>query len=634
MAVDSKNNIHVVWEDHMDLNGNGVDSDIFYKMFNSTTLTWGVASVISNGSDEASYVPQILIDSNDNMMVIWDEYPSGIGTAEIVFRTYNHNTGIWSATGTVTSDIGTDVYNFEAALDSRNNIHLVVQTVVSPSSQIYYYVYNTSTKQWGTKALLSTESTTYAYAKVPSIAIDSGDNINVVWQDQTNLNGVGTDQDVFYKRFDNGTLTWNSTSVLSSYSTKSSINPNVAVDASGNVYVVWTDDTQYNSNDGIQDPDVFFKSYNATTQTWTNVTLISTETTLNAALDTPKIATDSHNNLYVTWYDKSDINGAGTDEDIFYKKFDTTTHSWQSTTVVSTESPQSSFYPFIAIDHLDNVHIVWEDVSPILNSLGDSDIFYKFIEDDTVLNSLDSPADVSYELGSTGNTIQWNAVDTNPGAYSIENNNQVVNSGSWTSNAPIITSIDNLAVGTYNFTIKVMDASGNFAVDTVWVTVSDTTAPIFSETPLDLTFQSGTIGNNVSWLGSDYSAENYIVYLDDVNWKSGMWLSGNTIDINVDVLTVGTYNVTIVIFDTYSHSISDTVIVTVQQASTTSGSPISIPSISTPTPSSSSSTTPTTPSTSIGTTKQSTNSNSKFPFSLVIVGVWVGVLRIKFFRRE
>ena len=84
--------------------------------------------------------------------------------------------------------------------------------------------------------------------------------------------------------------------------------------------------------------------------------------------------------------------------------------------------------------------------------------------------AIDHPADISYAVNSTGNTIVWNPSDANPALYMVYRNNTMIGAGLWTGDN-ITINIDGLDVGTYNFTLYVFDFSANYAYDTVWVHV-------------------------------------------------------------------------------------------------------------------------------------------------------------------
>ncbi|MBY9005506.1 MAG: glycoside hydrolase family 9 protein [Candidatus Lokiarchaeota archaeon] len=86
--------------------------------------------------------------------------------------------------------------------------------------------------------------------------------------------------------------------------------------------------------------------------------------------------------------------------------------------------------------------------------------------------SINSPVNVNYQEGETGNTITWVATDDNPTTYIITRNGQQVASNSWSSGSAIIINVDGLLDGTYTYICTVSDGDGQSDSDTVIVTVS------------------------------------------------------------------------------------------------------------------------------------------------------------------
>jgi len=106
---------------------------------------------------------------------------------------------------------------------------------------------------------------------------------------------------------------------------------------------------------------------------------------------------------------------------------------------------------------------------------------------DSTAPTLDHPADVSYFVGQTGNSVTWNPSDDYPASYQVLLDDIVLASGDWNSTTEdIIVSVDGHEVGEYNYTIIVADVAGNFASDEVIVTVE---APdMFGNLPLIAVF--------------------------------------------------------------------------------------------------------------------------------------------------
>ncbi len=103
---------------------------------------------------------------------------------------------------------------------------------------------------------------------------------------------------------------------------------------------------------------------------------------------------------------------------------------------------------------------------------------------DTTDPTIDQPADITYEEGSTGHSITWNPSDANPLSYTVTRDGTFVDGGPW-SGSSITVNVEGLSVGTYIYNCTVYDTAGNSASDIVNVTVtSPTEAPEFLSTTL------------------------------------------------------------------------------------------------------------------------------------------------------
>ncbi|MFX1495308.1 MAG: hypothetical protein ACFFBZ_13575, partial [Promethearchaeota archaeon] len=86
---------------------------------------------------------------------------------------------------------------------------------------------------------------------------------------------------------------------------------------------------------------------------------------------------------------------------------------------------------------------------------------------------INHPEDIAYAYETTGNTITWIASDDHPDIFTVLIDGGFYGSGVWESGSPIIVNIDGLLIGTYEFAITVYDTYGNFAEDTVLVSVHE-----------------------------------------------------------------------------------------------------------------------------------------------------------------
>ncbi|MCH8906174.1 MAG: hypothetical protein IH840_03710 [Candidatus Heimdallarchaeota archaeon] len=93
---------------------------------------------------------------------------------------------------------------------------------------------------------------------------------------------------------------------------------------------------------------------------------------------------------------------------------------------------------------------------------------------DSTAPVITSPADISYEEGTTGNLISWTGTDDNPGTFTITRDGQEVAKGDWNSGTAITINVDGLAAGaTYTFIITIYDSRDNSVFDFVTVTVEE-----------------------------------------------------------------------------------------------------------------------------------------------------------------
>jgi hypothetical protein len=135
---------------------------------------------------------------------------------------------------------------------------------------------------------------------------------------------------------------------------------------------------------------------------------------------------------------------------------------------------------------------------------------------DTTAPTIDQPSDIEM-LENTDVTIIWNALDLNPGVYTItEDGNPIVEDVSWTSASPIEFSLKHLSTGTHEIICYIYDEFGNSISDSVTVTVEP--------------FSNRDFGYSV------------IEVFDEFGEPDGLAIVGSTIDYygNQDILLIRT----------------------------------------------------------------------------------------------
>jgi len=179
--------------------------------------------------------------------------------------------------------------------------------------------------------------------------------------------------------------------------------------------------------------------------------------------------------------------------------------------------------------------------------------------------SVNSPSDVSYNYGKTGNTIPWVVTDPeeSSGSYTVYKNNTWHGSGTWTNATSIDYNVDGFAVGTWAMRIEATDGQGGAnASDTVLVSVNAAAPSVNS--PSDLTMEEGD-HQVIPWIvtDADDASGTYVVTRYGDPWSHGTWTNATSIDVSLDGLAPGTWKFVINATDGSAYC-SDTVTVTVK----------------------------------------------------------------------
>ncbi|OGD11389.1 MAG: hypothetical protein A2Y86_05830 [Candidatus Aminicenantes bacterium RBG_13_62_12] len=235
MALDSSDAIHIAWNDDTPSS----DDEIYYKRSTDGGTSWGAAKRITWTSGLSLY-PAMAIDSSDTIHIVWQDYTPG-DTA--IYYKKGTGGGInWSAVERITWT--SDACEPAIAVDSSDTIHLVWYDYTPGHAEIYYKKSADEGSTWSPAKRISwTSDGSYD----PVIAIDSGNTLHVVWD-----NEILGNYEIYYKRSADGGTHWSAAQRLtwtSGYSSR----PAMAVDSGNALHVVWHDDTPGNN-------EVYYKS--------------------------------------------------------------------------------------------------------------------------------------------------------------------------------------------------------------------------------------------------------------------------------------------------------------------------------------------------------------------------------------
>jgi glucose/arabinose dehydrogenase len=286
MAIDSSDNIYIVWSDYH-APGN---SEIYLKKSTDYGETWTSRRLSWNSGE--SWQPFITIDGSDNIYVAWaDNTP---GNFEIFLKKSTDHGETW-ASRRISRNSG-DSFFPSMATNSHENIYVVWEDETPGNFEIYLKKSTDHGETWTSRRL----SWDPEDSLDPSIAIDSFNNIYIVWGNET----PEYFPEVFLKKSTDSGETW--TLKRLTWNSDGSGYPSMAIDSSDNIYVVWEDTTPGNS-------EIFLKKSTDYGEAWTLKRL-----TRNSGSSTESsIAIDSLDNIYVVWEDNTPGNF-----EIFFKKSD------------------------------------------------------------------------------------------------------------------------------------------------------------------------------------------------------------------------------------------------------------------------------------------------------------------------
>lgn len=151
---------------------------------------------------------------------------------------------------------------------------------------------------------------------------------------------------------------------------------------------------------------------------------------------------------------------------------------------------------------------------------------------------INSPMDIYYAEGSTGNTITWYPLDNSLRDWEVTIDGVVTLSGVWNFDS-IEVNIDGLAYGDHTVVVTVWDVDQHSVNDTVLIHVYDDTPPEIEDLPNQYAFVDGS-GQTLEWEVSDLHPGEYILIRDGEEYETGTWNAG-ILSVNIDGMAEGEY---------------------------------------------------------------------------------------------
>jgi len=229
IAVDSQDNLHIVWQGKV---GTSTVYQIRYRKYDGF---WQTIENLTNNEERNQETPVIAVDSQNNLHLAWIDgrniyYRVGVngnwGDVEIV-KDYKYRWERYSS-----------ISQFSFAIDNQNVLHFVwFETIPigwGSSINILHYLKGSSGNWSEAENLTTVDLQNYS-----SIIIDSQNNVHIVWHELDNRGAEGWFSLVQYLKCSGGC----DSSEIETLSEEKIFfviaSPSVAIDSRDYLYVVW-----------------------------------------------------------------------------------------------------------------------------------------------------------------------------------------------------------------------------------------------------------------------------------------------------------------------------------------------------------------------------------------------------------
>lgn len=479
VSMDSVGNATVLWQQT-----DGVSESLWSNSYSWNSTSWGTPTQIINTSIGSLGEASIVHHDSGSIVAVWSQDLSPItGVADAVFASQLDANNIWllptqidGASGTIT-----EVLNLHLLAESNGDT-LAIWVQSQDGGATYEIAYNRYTSAgWGTVQIL--RSGMFASSLIGGInldiAVNASGEIVLVWTEGTNPTSIWT------AKYSSGV--WLTPELLVTDSTSSVAELSVAINDNGSAVASWI------QSDGTRDVVNVLQHQTGSTSWETIPTQISSTSTANYIGNTAvqDIAIDFVGNVLVTWQ-QSD----GTLSNIWANYFDTATNAWESAQIIETDNSGNATNPQVTINFDGSAIVTWQqsngtedsiwfnqlasgvtsipNILPVINA-GDTNI----IADEQSVVTIDASA--TYDQDGTIATFLWEHVSGTTLTLTGANTNTV------TFTTPVL-SLQEIVV----LRLTVTDDQGFTNSSDFTVTINPVNNPPVVEASVDITVSANT----------------------------------------------------------------------------------------------------------------------------------------------
>ena len=247
-----------------------------------------------------SYQPSIAIDGQGVLYLAYGGWGGSATGADVFFTKSADGGRTWSNAFKVNNDIGGAI-QLEPSIfvDHNRAIYIAWSDYRNGAADVYFS--KSTDGGLSFSANVRVNDVTVNAQREPDLAVDSVGLVHVVWTDSRNIPGTGPD--IYYANSTDGGLSFNpSLRVNNDAVAAEQGEPAIAVAPDRTAYVVWTD-----PRNGARGSDIYFSKSSDLGATWAPNFFVNDDSG-NRPQSAPDIAVDAGGAVYVVWSDSRDTN--------------------------------------------------------------------------------------------------------------------------------------------------------------------------------------------------------------------------------------------------------------------------------------------------------------------------------------
>ena len=302
-VVDKKENLHLVWCESSEYD------KVLYKCWNASKNKWNPIEIISDFIEPRSDEPIFLVDDSLNVHVVWSDRSNFSGEMyepNLLYRCRNNNHESWQPIEILTLETNASS-RINPTMTFDNDLNIAVAWIEN-TDVVFKLRYNNN-GSWTNSSIISGGNCEH-----PSIACDAANNLHFTWMEWS---------EVHYAKYIRNTKQISHRKVFEGSRVN---NPTMVLDQYENVHIAW----EWRLGDDI---DIWYRYKNAASETWSNIEIVSKESTSHSV--NPSFSVGTNDILHFVWSDATDYNQVDYDFDIFYQSKNLTSREWSTTIVVT-----------------------------------------------------------------------------------------------------------------------------------------------------------------------------------------------------------------------------------------------------------------------------------------------------------